>query len=127
MSRKFIVERCDNCPIRVKKESHGPSDSSYWVECGMTSVVLRNECDGELFKSKFPSSCQLQENEVVTKKFHLDIKTKKCGNCIFFGPHTTEPYYGYCKYKMICTPYQNSQITKLVSNDSGCESFSERI
>ena len=61
--RVLVVRECSKCPIRQKHEEHGPCDSSYWVECGITGKEISNPDNWEISKwsktSKFPPSCPL--------------------------------------------------------------------
>ena len=68
MSKKpriLIVKSCKECPIRKGVESHGPSDSNYWKECGITGKTVEDQDNWEASKWKenslFPPFCPLKE------------------------------------------------------------------
>ena len=46
MAFTIKIERCEDCPNRRDRESHGPCDSSNWVECKLTGLVIDGQDAG---------------------------------------------------------------------------------
>ena len=70
MSKILIIKSCEKCPIRTEKESHGPCDSDYWMECSLTGKVVANSdnCESKWEKSKFPPFCPLKDSPLKGEK-----------------------------------------------------------
>ena len=70
MNKLMVITCCTSCPIRKEKESHGPSDSDFWVECGITGEMI-DGWDAPISKInwrvkdhlRFPESCPLKDTK----------------------------------------------------------------
>jgi len=54
-TRTITITSCEECPSRKDGESHGPCDSDYWTECGITGKEINAFV-------KFPRSCPIKKN-----------------------------------------------------------------